>query len=80
MELFDEEFYVEKKRRIANNKSNKYRRRSSIDASIEKYLESLRNENKEIIAEPECEISSYNAECGASINGSVVISGDSNKY
>ena len=38
MELFDEDFYVEKKRRIAGNKSNKMRRRSSIAAEIALYF------------------------------------------
>ena len=38
MKLFDEKFYMEKKKRIANNKSNKYRRRSSIEREIDKYF------------------------------------------
>ena len=48
MELFDEEFYVEKKKIISMNKSNKFRRRSSIEAEIEKYFQQKQKENEDI--------------------------------
>ena len=50
MELFDSKFYLEKKKRISINKSNKYRRRSSIAAEIEQYFQQkMKDENKNVI-------------------------------
>ena len=55
MQFFDEKFYVEKKRRIAQNKSNKYRRKSSIDASIEIYLQTLQRQSESQSPSLQCE-------------------------